>query len=86
MPLEQALGINFTIEEEQWGMKQDYELKHGGVDIMVTEQNKEEYVDLYIDYIFNKSCENQLRSFQKGFYKVCDEDLILQLFKPEELE
>ncbi len=53
---------------------------------MVNEGNREEYVDLYIDYIFSKQCEGQLRSLQKGFYKVCDEDLIQQFFKPEELE
>lgn len=52
MPLESALGINFTIEVETWGEKSEYELKSGGAEIMVTEDNKEEYVDLYIDYIF----------------------------------
>ena len=53
---------------------------------MVSESNKEEYVDLYIDYIFSKQCESQVRSFQKGFYRVGEEELIQQFFKPEELE
>ena len=70
------MGINFTIEVENWGEKIEYELKPGGHDVMVNEGNREEYVDLYIDYIFSKQCEGQLRSLQKGFYKVCDEDLI----------
>lgn len=39
-------------------MKEDYELKPGGADIMVNEENREEYVELYVDYIFSKQCEN----------------------------
>jgi ubiquitin-protein ligase E3 A len=52
----------------------------------VTEQNVEEYVKLYVHYTFIKQCEDKLRSFKRGFYKVCDEDLMSQLFKPQELE
>ncbi|CDW90384.1 hect e3 ubiquitin [Stylonychia lemnae] len=85
-PLEEALGINFAIEEERFGEKFEFELKPGGSDIMVTVENKEEYVQLYMEYIFKKQCEGQLRSFKKGFYRVCDEDLMQSLFKPEELE
>jgi ubiquitin-protein ligase E3 A len=52
----------------------------------VTKENKEEYVELYVDYIFTKQCEQQIRSFQKGFFRCCDEDIITSMFKPEELE
>jgi hypothetical protein len=55
-PLEQTLGINFTIEVENWGEKFEHELKSGGHDIMVTEENREEYVDSYVNYIFSKQC------------------------------
>jgi hypothetical protein len=54
VPLEEALGINFTIEVESWGEKSNYELKPGGAEIMVTEENREEYVELYVEYIFSK--------------------------------
>lgn len=53
-PLEEALGVNFTIEMEVYGEKIEIELKEGGKNIMVNMQNKEEYVELYIEYIFNK--------------------------------
>jgi ubiquitin-protein ligase E3 A len=43
-------------------------------------------VKLYVHYTFVKQCEDKLRSFKKGFYRVCDEDLMRQLFKHEELE
>jgi hypothetical protein len=62
------------------------ELKAGGANIPVTKANCHEYVDLYIDYVFNKSCEHQLNSFQKGFYRVFDRDLMTVMLKPEELE
>lgn len=55
-PLEQTLGINFTIEVENWGEKVDHELKPDGSNTMVTEENREEYVDLYVNYIFSKQC------------------------------
>jgi hypothetical protein len=41
----------------------DIELKEGGSNVYVTKQNKEEYVELYVDYIFTKSCADQIRSF-----------------------
>ena len=81
-PLEEALGTNFTIEVENFGEIVDFELKPNGAEIFVTEQNREEYVKLYVQYTFNKQCEDKLRAFKRGFYKVCDENLMIQLFKP----
>lgn len=86
VPLEEALGMTFTIEVENFGEKVDFELKPNGGEIFVTEQNREEYVKLYIQYTFVKQCEDKLRAFKRGFYRVCDETLMIQLFKPQELE
>ena len=61
---------------EEWGQMIDHALKPDGEHIDVTEENVHEYVELYIDYIFHRSCEQQLRSFKKGFYRVVDEPLI----------
>jgi hypothetical protein len=36
----------------------DHELTPGGEHIDVTEENVHEYVELYVDYILHKSCEN----------------------------
>ena len=85
-PLEEALGTTFTIEVENFGEIVDFELKPNGAEIFVTEQNREEYVRLYVLYTFVKQCEDKLRAFKRGFYKVCDENLMIQLFKPQELE
>lgn len=51
---EDVFGINFTVQEEVWGEIKTYELKQGGEGINVTQDNKEEYVDLYVDHFLNK--------------------------------
>jgi len=50
----------------------------------VTNENKAEYVKLYIDYVLNKSCDTQFDAFKKGFLKVVSKR-VLQLFHPQEL-
>lgn len=50
--------------------------------IFVNEENREEYVDLYVKYTFITQCEDKLRAFKRGFYRVCDEELMKQFFKP----
>jgi E3 ubiquitin-protein ligase NEDD4 len=52
--LEDALGLNFVVQEERFGEKLEYELKPNGHNIMVTEENSQEYINLQINYIFNK--------------------------------
>lgn len=46
--------------------------------------HRKEYIDLYVDYIFNKSVEKQFRGFYDGFMKVCG-GRVMKLFKPHEL-
>lgn len=41
-------------------------------------------MDLYIDYVFNKSVEAHFKGFQEGFLKVCG-GRVMKLFKPHEL-
>lgn len=81
-PLADALGMTFTVPVENFGAVTDVELKANGDSIFVNEQNREEYVNLFVHYTFVKQCEDKLRAFKRGFYKVCDEGLMSQLFKP----
>lgn len=46
------LGTNFTVEVENFGHKIDVELKPNGSEIFVNEENRQEYVDLYVHYTF----------------------------------
>ncbi len=83
--LKDELYMTFTYEYESWGERKVVELKEGGSNIYVSQENKEEYVELFIDYVFNKQCEKFFDYFSKGFHKVCQGDLI-GTFEPEELE
>ena len=51
-----------------------------GENIEVTQENKEEYVKLYINYTLNSCCKTQFDAFKKGFLKVVNKQ-VLQLFQ-----
>jgi len=82
--LESALCFTFVIEREFCGEMRQIELKPGGSSIMVNQKNKQEFIDLYVDYIFNKSCEKQFQAFSNGFRRVINSKP-LELFYPDEL-
>jgi hypothetical protein len=46
-----------------------YELKPGGKDIPVTEENKVEYIDLLLDFRFQRGQMEQLSALAEGFYE-----------------
>lgn len=46
--------------------------------------SRKDYVSKCVDYIFNSSVKAVYKEFQRGFYRVCDKEL-LRLFQPEEL-
>ena len=83
--LESEIDSNFTTIIEKEGEKIVIPLKENGENIMINNENKKEYIDLYIDWFFNKSINNFYLNFEKGFYKVFDEDLS-KILTPEELE
>lgn len=47
--------------------------------------SRQEFVDAYVDYIFNKSVASLFDAFHAGFHKVCG-GKVLQLFQPNELQ
>ena len=65
----------------------DYEgvpLKNNGLEIPVTNQNREEYVDDVARYILETSIDDQFDAFKQGFLQSAG-DIVLDLFRPEEL-
>ena len=46
----------------------------------------QEFVDLYADFILNKSIEKQFRAFRRGFQMVTSESPLKILFRPNEIE
>lgn len=63
-----------------------HELKDKGDEIYVSQENKKEFVDLYADFLLNKSVERQFKAFRRGFQMVTDESPLGLLFRPEEIE
>ena len=60
-------------------------LKEDGDTIQVTEENKNEYITLLVDYIKEKSIKEPLREFLNGFYYVIPKDVI-SVLNADELE
>jgi ubiquitin-protein ligase E3 A len=84
--LEEVLQRNFTIDLESYGENINRPLKDGGEDILVTKQNRAEFVKLYIDCLFFEQCKAQILEFKKGFFRLFDPQLMKQLYLPDELE
>ncbi|KAJ4829060.1 E3 ubiquitin- protein ligase upl1 [Turnera subulata] len=63
----------------------DYELKPGGRNIRVTEETKQEYVDLVADHILTNAIRPQINSFLEGFNELVPRELI-SIFNDKELE
>ncbi|CAF0994212.1 unnamed protein product, partial [Didymodactylos carnosus] len=82
--IEETFCFTFEIVRESFGERRHIELKPNGANIMVNQSNKQEFVDLYIDYIFNKSVDKQFRAFNDGFRRVFPSQP-LELFYPDEL-
>ncbi len=63
----------------------DIELKPGGTDIVVTEDNKKEYVEHVVEYRISKRVKEQFDAFMSGFSELIPQDLIT-VFDERELE
>ncbi|NWH74844.1 HERC4 ligase, partial [Piaya cayana] len=83
--IEETFCLNFTITVENFGTTEIKELVPNGADIPVVKQNRQDFVDAYVDYIFNKSVASLFSAFHAGFHKVCG-GKVLQLFQPSELQ
>ncbi|XP_019619950.1 PREDICTED: probable E3 ubiquitin-protein ligase HERC4 isoform X1 [Branchiostoma belcheri] len=81
---EDVFCLNFTIACEYYGSIETVELVKNGNNISVTKENREEYVNAYVEHVLNKSVENQFDAFGTGFHKVCG-GKVLELFHPKEL-
>ncbi|KAI2730715.1 hypothetical protein CBS147332_2567 [Penicillium roqueforti] len=75
----------FSIETDDFGEKQVIDLKPGGHDIPVTQENKEEYVQRVVEYRLVESVREQLDNFLKGFHEIIPPELI-SIFNEQELE
>ncbi|KAG7307788.1 hypothetical protein JYU34_006381 [Plutella xylostella] len=82
--VEEVFSLCFAVNTVVFDQIQVHPLKEGGEALPVTHENKEEYVELYVDFLLNKSVENQFKAFNQGFQKVCG-GRIIKLFRSHEL-
>jgi E3 ubiquitin-protein ligase NEDD4 len=61
------------------------ELKPGGADVPVTEENKKEYVEAVVEYRISKRVKEQFEAFKSGFNELIPQELIT-VFDERELE
>ncbi|PPQ70016.1 hypothetical protein CVT26_013304 [Gymnopilus dilepis] len=80
-----VLDETFTTTEDRFGELITVELKPGGGDIPVTEENKKEYVDAVVEYRISKRVKEQFDAFMEGLLELIPRDLI-NVFDERELE
>ncbi|OHS96224.1 hypothetical protein TRFO_37636 [Tritrichomonas foetus] len=78
------LEMTFTADFDDMGNHKLIELKPNGANIPVTNDNKEEYIQLMVKHILVSSISTQTRAFIDGFYMLIPHNEI-KMFNPDEL-
>ncbi|XP_030879469.1 probable E3 ubiquitin-protein ligase HERC3 [Leptonychotes weddellii] len=82
--IEDTFCLNFTICRESYGVIEQKKLIPGGDKVTVCKDNRQEFVDAYVNYVFQLSVHEWYTAFSSGFLKVCG-GKVLELFQPSEL-
>jgi len=69
--------MNYQVSLEEYGDVKTYKLKESGENIPVTNENRKEYVELYLDWILNTAIYEQFRAFYLGFHSVCASNALI---------
>ncbi|XP_051864981.1 E3 ubiquitin-protein ligase HUWE1 isoform X5 [Pristis pectinata] len=77
--------LTFSTEVQEFGVCEVRELKPNGTHIVVTEENKKEYVHLVCQMKMTGAIRKQLAAFLEGFYEIIPKRLI-SIFTEQELE
>ncbi|XP_076869959.1 itchy E3 ubiquitin protein ligase a [Brachyhypopomus gauderio] len=80
-----GLEMYFSVDKEILGEVTTHELKPDGGNILVTEENKEEYIRLVAEWRLSRGVEEQTQAFFEGFNEVLPQQY-LQYFDAKELE
>lgn len=82
--IEETFCLNFTVCRESYGVIEQKKLIPRGDRVAVCKDNRQEFVDAYVNYIFQISVHEWYTAFSSGFLKVCG-GKVLELFQPAEL-
>ncbi|XP_035778224.1 E3 ubiquitin-protein ligase Nedd-4-like isoform X2 [Anopheles albimanus] len=79
------LDLTFSVDEESFGTMNQRELKPGGAELEVSNDNKDEYIRLVIDWRFEARVKDQMQAFLEGVNSLVPLTL-LKIFDENELE
>ncbi|KAK9513166.1 hypothetical protein VZT92_026726 [Zoarces viviparus] len=80
-----GLELTFSVETDVFGAMEEVPLKPGGTSILVTQDNKAEYVQLVTELRMTRAIQPQINGFLQGFHTFILPSLV-QLFDEYELE
>lgn len=81
----EEFGLGFAIDTDKYGAIIRAPLCEKGENRTVTNDNRREYVDLYVRYVLDTAVVRQFEPFKRGFYTVCGGNAF-SLFRAEEIE
>jgi E3 ubiquitin-protein ligase HECTD2 len=73
--------MNFEVSYTEFDVVKSVPLKENGKNIDLTNENRKEYVNLYIDFLLNKSIYKQFKAFYEGFHTVCASNAMIVRFE-----
>ncbi|XP_070600965.1 E3 ubiquitin-protein ligase Itchy homolog isoform X2 [Erythrolamprus reginae] len=80
-----GLEMYFSVDKEILGEVKSHDLKPDGSNILVTEENKEEYIKMVAEWRLSRGVEEQTQAFFEGFNEILSQQY-LQYFDAKELE
>ena len=84
--IEGVFDLTFTAEADYFDKKSVVELKPGGAEIAVTNENKQEYVDLMAHWLFKERYEPAMSSLVEGFSAHISISKYMKLFTLDEIQ
>ncbi|RKF84004.1 putative E3 ubiquitin-protein ligase mug30 [Golovinomyces cichoracearum] len=83
--VESTFCRDFVADIDRYGQMIQVPLCLNGERRTVTNENRKEFVDLYVRYLLDTAVSRQFEPFKRGFFTVCGGNA-LSLFRPEEIE
>ena len=76
----------FVVNSDVFGQTREEPLCDGGDQKKLSENNKQEYVDMYIKWRFNRGTTDQFNTLSKGLNEIVPIQLLKKHFNEKELE
>jgi E3 ubiquitin-protein ligase HECTD2 len=83
--VQETFCYDFVLQIDRYSQPVEVPLFPGGEKRAVTNVNRREFVDLYVQYLLDIAVYKQFEPFKRGFFTVCGGNA-LSLFRPEEIE